>query len=352
MPFYSQLHPDEETAFLKCGAIISLTRETVLLAWGKRIQSQVPDNKFDYNWYSPNFFLNSAHPYFQHPYFKVIALKEFPKIPAGKQPCNWKKFDASRFDQTFVELKEIFKSKHLSKAVPYLGEEAPFDALEQLPHMLQCAFHYAETHPGTFIYGFWDEKGGMLGVTPEILFKMDAEGSIATMACAGTVRSQDADQLLHDPKLQFEHQLVVDAIVSHLKPHGEVSQGPQSVKRFASIAHLITPIVLKPKEIVGFERLAELLHPTPALGTFPKENGAEWLSTYDLHYPRQRYGAPFGIKEKNGTAACYVAIRNAQWSDSKARILAGCGVVQDSVLEVEKNEIAAKIAAIKEILGV
>ena len=101
------------------------------------------------------------------------------------------------------------------------------------------------------------------------------------------------------------------------------------------MSHPIEVILEQP---IDFKAATTALHPTPALGAFPKEAGFTWLENYNQQMPRGRYGAPVGCL-LNNQATCIVAIRNVQWKGSQAKIGAGCGIVKESVLENEWNEI-------------
>lgn len=113
--------------------------------------------------------------------------------------------------------------------------------------------------------------------------------------------------------------------------------------------HLMTPITLF--GAVGFQQLTEALHPTPALGAYPKGAGKSWLMHYQTILPRGRFGAPVGywLEDRGGA---HVAIRNLQWSENRMRIGAGCGVVLESEEDKEWNELNLKIESIKRILKV
>ena len=65
-----------------------------------------------------------------------------------------------------------------------------------------------------------------------------------------------------------------------------------------------------------------------------------------------RYGAPVGYIEEGGKdSRCLVAIRNMQWKDNWIGLGAGCGIVPESRLDLEWEELQLKIQSIKEILG-
>ena len=92
------------------------------------------------------------------------------------------------------------------------------------------------------------------------------------------------------------------------------------------------------------------MHPTPALGAFPRRPGMEWLKEYQQKIDRRRFGAPVGYAIEDAQAKCYVAIRNVQWTKNQMLLAAGCGIVATSQYDAEWAEIKLKLQAIKEML--
>lgn len=225
---------------------------------------------------------------------------------------------------------------------------------DQLRSSLLSLLQYAKSQP-VHSYGFWENGHGMLGATPELLFSLGEikRHTLITMACAGTrgLRSQPGS-FMDDPKEVHEHQLVVDGIMESLAPFGKVTIGSMRVLHLPKLSHLLTPIEVELKQDADFNAIVKALHPTPALGAFPRKEGLEWLKSYQKQIDRKRYGAPVGYTRGNtNEAGCYVAIRNAQWNPEEIVIGAGCGVVKESLLDREWDEVKLKIQAIKEMLS-
>lgn len=204
-------------------------------------------------------------------------------------------------------------------------------------------------------YGLLGAGEGMVGVTPEILFRVDAAGILTTMALAGTQRiesGKDVADLLADPKERGEHQLVIDFFRGALDDLGAVVIGETAVREVPGLRHLFTPITLHPRAVLDFQDLVERLHPTPALGAVPREPGLEWLRERERQVPRGRHGAPFGVVLPSGEMICLVAIRNIQWDQRGSMIGAGCGIVSGSIPAYEYGEAEAKIASVKAMVGI
>jgi menaquinone-specific isochorismate synthase len=259
------------------------------------------------------------------------------------------------FKKAFDDLFRLFQAGRLQKGVPYLFARSSNAMNEE---RLKNSLHRALTilnQRGGYLYGHWHLSSGVLGLTPELLFSHSEEhpSKVHTMALAGTCPLSEANEaFLKNEKERHEHQLVVHGIYASLKKLGTVKKGEMQLLKLSKLAHLMTPIEIDLFHSFDFDNLVKCLHPTPALGAFPLEEGREWLQGLQREIPRHFYGAPIGIKySKSGLSKCYVAIRNVQWDERGMRIGAGCGVVQESLFEKEWQEIQLKISSIREQLA-
>ncbi len=254
------------------------------------------------------------------------------------------------FARTFAELQRSFQKGELLKAVPYIlvGSQDQMSK-GRLRHSLLHAMQTTFERP-TRLYGYWQEGAGLLGVTPEPLMTLN-DNTLTTVACAGTCApNDDLNAFMSDPKEKYEHQVVVDGIYSALSPFGEVVVGERYPIDFTHLRHMITPISLQLKEEVDVMTLINALHPTPALGAYPRDTGMRWLKHYQTLVPRKHFGAPVGFT-RNQVTECVIAIRNVQWNSQSMAIAAGCGVVPQSVCEQEWKEVLLKTETVKQTLG-
>lgn len=262
---------------------------------------------------------------------------------------NWQPPNRQVFDAQFEELTKQFQMGKMSKAVPLTFERSPIVPTEM---MLQQMLHrLLLTDDGCFPYGFWDEHQGMLGVSPEVLFRCEGK-VISTTALAGTRESSLDKNLLNDQKEVLEHQLVVKDITEALQEYGAVKSGTTREWSIGSLTHLKTPIELHADHKIEFEKIVESLHPTSALGVYPRQRSWTWLKEQPEAKIRNRYGAPFGLKHPDGTSETVVAIRNFQWNDQGTLLASGCGIVCESQLESEWAELRLKRSFVKKMLEV
>ncbi len=346
--------PIDKNSFINSGALMSVSPQEILIGWGKSCWTETPVPPPQISFYFPDYFLHKSTPWLTHEYQIILSAQQvcslFDVDHKKRPPYHWTIYSQALFMQEMTKLEKLFASKSLLKAVPYVMEKTQQTMKpQQLKTSLAKASRYVLSHQA-FIYGFWNSKEGLFGVTPEILFTLDKHQEnwiIKTTALAGT--SKDKSSLFTEKNLN-EHAFVVDGISSSLAPFGKVKKGSLQALELPLLNHLMTPLELILPSPLSFQDLVRALHPTPALGAYPRREGFSWLSQYEKQIPRKRYGAPAGII-KNDSAKCFVGIRNVQWDETGMQIGAGCGVIAESNAKDEWNEILMKLQAIKEVLA-
>lgn len=343
-------------AWLGSGTIFSVDSK-LILGFGARERLREPHQKQP-SFYFPDFFLQNSTPWFHQEYTIEISTEELlallsPLDNQVNQSYLWRTSHKELFRNVFQDLQARIAAGEMNKGVPYIIESVQKTMGNgQLIKSLTTALSYAIKH-SVHLYGFWGEQEGILGATPELLFRQQKDGSIETMACAGTKNIyEDQNEFSSDSKELYEHELVVQGIASSLSPYGEVIIGERQLLKLSKLMHLVTPLSVILSGPLLFQEIVQALHPTPALGAFPKKGGDAWLESLQKKIDRLRYGAPVGliIPEKK-LSHCYVAIRNVQWNRKNMQIAAGCGVVAESDCTKEWDEIQLKLNAIKEILA-
>jgi menaquinone-specific isochorismate synthase len=329
------------------------------VGWG--LQDGVTDGAY---FLAPDFFLETHH---SDKYFAHYAHWTLTELSAAldrylegfdPKPLTWAAAQPTHFQAGFEKLTPLFRSGALQKAVPVIFDHAAWPT-GFAPEKFKAAWilraiRYAAVAPVS-LYGFWDEAQGIVGATPEILIRSEENGRWATMALAGTRRDAERGSrpsLMDDPKERREHELVIDGISKSLGKFGKLRVGVTQEIRLPGLAHLKTEISVETNGATLHE-IVQALHPTPALGTFPRENGLKLLRSLDeaTGVKRARFGAPFGFSNSDFSLAL-VAIRNLQWNRDGIFLGAGCGIIAESEPEREWLELQAKISSVKRIFGV
>jgi len=197
------------------------------------------------------------------------------------------------------------------------------------------------------------------GASPELLVRREG-ARVQTVALAGTARrSADpavdrhlGEQLLASDKDRAEQAIVARRIEQRLRPASvwvAAAEEP-SLVRVQNVQHLATPIRAQLVEPRSTLELAELLHPTPAVGGEPWER-AEALIPELEGLDRGWYAGPVGWTDFSEDGELCVALRCALLRGRVAHLYAGDGIVRDSVPAEELAETEAKLAALLPLLS-
>tara|TARA_Y100000768_G_C23990995_1_gene692959 strand:- start:7667 stop:8692 length:1026 start_codon:yes stop_codon:yes gene_type:complete len=206
-----------------------------------------------------------------------------------------------------------------------------------------------------YVFGYWDQEEGMMGVTPEVLLYQE-NNLFETMALAGTFDTNQknfASLLEKSNKNQSEQDFVCMDIEHKLKDHcTQFHKHEKEVFNFGPLAHLHTKITFESKE--NFLSLCQRLSPTAALGGFPTTTALKLLKDlnyFSLEKQSRTFGGAIGI-ELQDKAFSLVAIRSIEWKKNNLYIHSGTGVISASDIGQEWAEIKNKRKAIVEKLQV
>ena len=190
-----------------------------------------------------------------------------------------------------------------------------------------------------------------MGTTPERLFKLEGR-DITSEVIAGTrPRSENvetdraySEALLHSEKDQREHDIVRKAMRQKLHllcDHLEI-QDDAELLLLERKQHLISRISGRLAKGKNGADLLTSLHPTPAVGGYPRENALREIRRLEP-FSRGWYASPVGWVSENACEFA-VAIRSGLVQDSKVSVYSGAGIVAGSDPREEWQEIENKIS--------
>lgn len=281
---------------------------------------------------------------------KMIDLKEEAKrileqdpTPATITEFTMKERDTDYFlalaGETAAKINAEKKLKKVVLARQMVLENGAFDTSSIIRHLLK-------QQPNTYVFALETDARTFIGATPERLLKATPEyyatASIAGSAPRGKTEVEDRQigkELLKDSKNGYEHLVVVERIQKQLAPFAEdVRTESKRLLKNRDIQHLFIPFKGQRKIHSSFLEVIGALHPTPALGGEPKKEALEWIAQKEKS-GRGLYGAPIGwfsVTDDIGEFA--VGIRSGVFSEEKALLYAGCGIVGESIPEEERKE--------------
>lgn len=229
----------------------------------------------------------------------------------------------------------------------------PVDPLSVLTRLSSrypdCYRFLFEVQPGHAFYG----------ATPELLAEVH-DSNLHTMALAGSrgrgaTPDEDAAlarDMFDNPKERHEHALVVEAVRERVRPYARTLDVPDEpeILRLRNIQHLYTPVRAELETHFDVLDLVGELHPTPALGGYPRRAAQEAIEQLEQHQ-RGWYAAPVGWVDAKGDGVFGVAIRSAVSVGSRARLYAGAGIVAESEPDKEWDETNLKFKPLLSALG-
>ncbi len=286
---------------------------------------------------------NSAH--------ATTSLKCGPPS-AIEQPNDWK----TRVE----EAQKQISAGYFDKVVPARSVVMPIESNKwDHNNSIETLISLKGRHPTAVTFGVINgELGSFLGSSPEFLVCAN-DGLVTAEAVAGTRRRDMdndldkvlSDELLSNPKERAEHDMVVQFIKSQMEAVGvkpQVASVP-SIRQLSHIQHLHTPMFGTIPNGTSVLKLAESLHPTPAVAGLPRRAALKHISdTEDMD--RGWYSGPIGWLHEDGDGEFIVGLRSALVRDNEIHAFAGAGVVEGSDFAAEWRETSLKLSAICDVI--
>lgn len=269
--------------------------------------------------------------------------------------------DRAAWDKTIRKSLASIKKNGLKKIVlarrSHLEFETEIDSLNLISKLKEKSI-------GSFMFLFqFKNSSTFLGATPELLYRRE-NNKITTEAIAGTrLRGNDAEsdsklelELLNSDKDVREQQYVVNSIRKSLDElcnqnnlSDNLKTDRRSVLKLAQVQHLITRFNRQLKNSVTDSSILSSLHPTPAVGGYPRAEALKEISSLE-QFDRGWYAGPVGWISSD-SAEFAVAIRSALVNKNSLYLYSGAGILDGSKAADEWNEIENKISSFINILN-
>jgi menaquinone-specific isochorismate synthase len=213
--------------------------------------------------------------------------------------------------------------------------------------------------PGCFHFYVEPEEGvAFVGASPERLFRREGR-AIDSEAVAGTrprgasevCDAQLRDDLLRSEKDKAEHDYVrvgVEEALGPLCDELEIEGGVSEMK-LARRRHLVSKVSGTLRADVTDAEVLQALHPTPAVGGYPREEALEEIRTSEP-FDRGWYAGPVGWIGAD-SAEFAVGIRSGLVRGNRLALFSGAGIVAGSAPEGEWAEIEQKLGDFTGIFG-
>jgi isochorismate synthase len=261
------------------------------------------------------------------------------EVRASRPPEQW--------TDAVAEATARIRAGALDKVV--LAREVVVTADAPIP-VATVLLRLSQAYPDCFLY----LVDGFCGASPELLVGRSGD-VVRAQPMAGTApRRGDpaadarlAAGLLSSATYRQEHQVTIDAVHDGLLAFvSYVDYEPEpSVVPLANVQHLATNVEGRlshpPASIL---ELVDALHPTPAVCGRPRQAALDVIAELE-GLDRGRYAGAVGWVDAAGNGQFAVSIRGASIDGPTARVIAGNGLVGDSIPATELIETRAKLQA-------
>lgn len=208
-----------------------------------------------------------------------------------------------------------------------------------------------DSYPSNFIYLCHSPASGTwLGCSPELLLSGE-KGSWKTDALAGTQDMPEPGQeVIWDEKNRLEQQIVVEYMQKQLlKAHIESCSTQSKTIQSGSVIHLKSEVSFEMADSSTVGHVLSLLHPSPAVCGFPKEEAFDFIVKNE-GYDRRYYSGFLGYFDGDAKTQLFVNLRCMQIGQTHLKLFAGGGILPSSTLMSEWHETQSKLKTVLSII--
>ena len=245
-------------------------------------------------------------------------------------------------------LLDIFKSGNsdLTKVVFSRIKKASFS--DSIPLLdIYTKLLNKDDNSTNFLYSIKDDVS-IIGSTPELVLSK-SNHKIQSESIAGSNYSKNND-FISDKKELIEQRIVTDYIIDFFKKNAvdiKYNDKPK-IKKSSDIEHLCTSFSGDLKNDKNILDLLIDLHPTPAIGGYPKQKAIDMIR--NLKEDRGWYGGPVGWIDNNLDGQFYLNIRSGLGVNKDLYLFSGSGITEKSNSDNEWSETEHKFKSMLESL--
>ncbi len=213
-------------------------------------------------------------------------------------------------------------------------------------------------NPSPYLFYFDYGKYRLFGSSPEAQI-MIRQGEASIMPIAGTFRRTGddeadralAEKLKADPKENAEHVMLVDLARNDLSRHCDHVRVEKfkEIQFYSHVIHLVSSVKGTLRHTSPFEVVADTF-PAGTLTGAPKHRAMQLIEEYERG-SRGFYGGSIGVMDFHGNFNHAIMIRSFFSQNNTLHYQAGAGLVADSIVENEAQEVHNKLLALKKALA-
>ena len=189
----------------------------------------------------------------------------------------------------------------------------------------------------------FDKHNSFVGSSPECLYRRDND-KLYCEAVAGTTYGNNQSQILDSQKDILEQELVHNQILNKIQGLCEEVDvcDNKIIMKLSELSHLCSSFNGKLNQGVSDTDILHTIHPTAAVCGSPTKDALDLIRDVET-FDRGWYSGPVGWISADSSEFA-VAIRSALINHNKVHIYAGAGIVNNSLPQMEWNEINKKMA--------
>lgn len=268
---------------------------------------------------------------------------DIEKFYPGKEDNTLK----SEYSRSFEIVKNALNRFKADKIVLARKMEVSDVPKTLLPEVFDTLCHL---YPDAFVY-FFDhpDLGRWMGASPESFLEKE-EDKLTTVALAATRKGDffGEDWNLKELEEQGLVSVFVDEVLQQFGVTDYTKTGPEP-SRAGQMIHLRTSYSMRSHPIDSvMGKFIQALHPTPAVGGYPKEKALQFIRKAEL-FDRKFYSGFLGPVFSNGFRF-FVNIRSMELCKNRAVLYLGGGITRDSNEEAEWEETKLKARTLLSVL--
>jgi len=222
------------------------------------------------------------------------------------------------------------------------------------PMLLYRALRAVNPSPYMFLLRF--DGFSLVGASPEVLVRSDADGELLVRPIAGTRprgATPEADralelELLADEKELAEHRMLLDLgrnDLGRVATPGSVRVAEREhIERYSHVMHVVSDVHAKRAPDLDALDVLRACFPAGTVSGAPKVRACELIAELE---PERRglYAGAVGTFGLQGSMDTCIAIRSLVVLPDRVHLQAGAGIVADSIPSREHDECLAKVRA-------
>ncbi|HFV7340187.1 TPA: anthranilate synthase component I [Staphylococcus aureus] len=280
-----------------------------------------------------------------------------PFMPTQDFDFKTKEIQSNISEERFIEMIQYFKEKitegDMFQVVPSRIYKYAHHASQHLNQLsFQLYQNLKRQNPSPYMYYLNIDKPYIVGSSPESFVSVKDQ-IVTTNPIAGTIQrgettqidNENMKQLLNDPKECSEHRMLVDLGRNDIHRVSKIGTSKITklmvIEKYEHVMHIVSEITGKINQNLSPMTVIANLLPTGTVSGAPKLRAIERI--YE-QYPHKRgvYSGGVGYINCNHNLDFALAIRTMMIDEQYINVEAGCGVVYDSIPEMEAGQQAIK----------